>query len=106
LSTEKVDVNKWTKEKWGASTLPIGGVVPAGATSLAYKTGDWRVYMPILHDDKCTGCTHCYFICPDDAIAMDENFHPVFKLDYCKGCALCDEICVPAKAIEMILEEK
>jgi pyruvate ferredoxin oxidoreductase delta subunit len=106
LSDEKVDFDTWIKEKWGVSKLPKGGVVPQN-TSLAYKTGDWRVYIPVLHDGQCTGCTKCYFVCPDDAIAMDDRFHPIFKFDYCKGCTLCADICpTTPKAIEMILEEK
>ncbi|MHA2169900.1 MAG: 4Fe-4S dicluster-binding protein [Candidatus Kariarchaeaceae archaeon] len=105
MTTEKANVTEWVNQNWGANKLPIGGVVPGGGTSLAYKTGDWRVYIPILKDDKCTGCTHCYFVCPDDAIAMDEQFHPIFKYDYCKGCTLCADVCNP-EAIEMILEEK
>jgi pyruvate ferredoxin oxidoreductase delta subunit len=96
---------KLVEENWGYEKLPIGGVVPEGGTSLLFKTGDWRVYMPILHDEKCTGCTKCYFVCPDDAIKMNDNYHPIFKYDYCKGCKLCEDIC-PTDAIEMVLEEK
>lgn len=92
-------------EKWGAEKLPIGGVVPEGGTSLLFKTGEWRVYLPVLEDVKCTGCTKCYFICPDDAIRLTAEYHPEFLMDYCKGCSLCKEIC-PTAAIEMILEEK
>lgn len=91
-------------ENWGYEKLPIGGVIPEGGTSLLFKTGDWRVYMPILRDG-CTGCAKCYFVCPDDAIKLDENYAPIFKLDYCKGCKLCEDIC-PTNAIEMVLEEK
>lgn len=103
MNTNNIDT--WIEEEWGASKLPIGGVVPEGATSLSYKTGDWRIFIPVLYDDKCTGCTKCYFICPDDAIVMDNRFHPEFKFDFCKGCTLCKEIC-PAEAIEMVIEEK
>lgn len=98
---------EWISEKWGSNKLPRGGTIPKGATSLHFKTGDWRVYMPILHEDKCTGCTKCYFVCPDDAITIlpEQNHHPEFKYDYCKGCTLCADVC-PTEAIEMILEEK
>jgi len=105
MNQNNVDVDEWIKEKFGATQLPIGGVVPAYATSLAFKTGDWKVYKPVLHDNKCTGCVKCYFVCPDDAIRMDEQDHPIFAMDYCKGCTLCADIC-PAEAIEMELETK
>jgi len=100
-----IDIKSWIREQWGASKLPPGGVVPAPATSLEYKTGEWREFKPILDDEKCTGCTQCYFICPDDAIKMDDRFHPIFDYDFCKGCTLCVEIC-PVDAIKIVKEVK
>lgn len=93
------------ENNWGAEKLPRGGVVPEAATSLLFKTGDWRVFIPVLESSKCTGCTKCYFVCPDDAIRMDEKYHPIFDFDYCKGCTLCSDVC-PTDAIDMVLEEK
>jgi 2-oxoacid:acceptor oxidoreductase delta subunit (pyruvate/2-ketoisovalerate family) len=101
------EFKEWITTKWGSSKLPIGGIVPKAATSLAFKTGEWRVEIPILDDEKCTGCTHCFFICPDDSIRIipEKGYHPEFIYDFCKGCSLCAEIC-PTHAIKMILEEK
>ena len=98
------EMEDWVKNQWGASKLPIGGVVPFNAASELYLTGDWREYRPVVNDDKCTGCTQCYFVCPDDVISMDDRYHPVFDYDFCKGCALCADIC-PVEAIDMVLEE-
>lgn len=105
MKIKELKTKKLVDENWGTEKLPIGGVVPESATSLIFKTGDWRVYRPILIDGKCTGCTKCYFVCPDDCIRLDDNFSPQFDLDYCKGCSLCMDIC-PANAIEMELEVK
>ncbi len=105
MSGQKINMDEFLKEQWGASKLPIGGVIPAPATSLHYKTGDWREFKPILDAEKCTGCTKCYFVCPDDAIRMDENFHPIFDYDFCKGCTLCADVC-PTEAISIVKEVK
>ena len=102
---DAIDIKSWVREQWGASKLPIGGVVPVPATSHEYKTGEWREFKPVLDDEKCTGCTQCYFICPDDAIRMDDRFHPIFNYDYCKGCTLCVEVC-PVDAIKIVKEVK
>lgn len=103
--TESMITKKLVDEQWGTEKLPKGGVVTEAATSKLFKTGDWRVYKPIVDHDNCTGCTKCYFVCPDDAIRMDDKYHPVFDLDFCKGCKLCADVC-PTEAITMELEEK
>ncbi len=111
MNPDGMKTKKLIEEKWGTAKLPQGGVVPEAATSLLFKTGDWRVYKPVLIIDpqtnthKCTGCTKCYFVCPDDCIKLDDNYVPEFDLDYCKGCSLCMDIC-PPQAIDMILEVK
>jgi len=102
---EELKTKQLVDEKWGASKLPMGGVIPEGGTSKLFKTGDWRVYKPVLHEESCTGCVKCYFVCPDDAIRMNDKDQPLFDLDYCKGCKLCADVCNPS-AIEMVLEEK
>ncbi len=89
---------EWITEKWGASKLPWGGAVPFPATSKMFHTGDWRTERPLVSMEKCTGCTKCYFICPDDAIRLNDEFKPLFNYDFCKGCTLCNEIC-PRDAI-------
>ncbi|MHA2504478.1 MAG: 4Fe-4S dicluster-binding protein [Candidatus Kariarchaeaceae archaeon] len=102
---KKLKTEPLINEKWGTSKLPMGGVVPEGGSSKLFKTGDWRVFMPVLYDDSCTGCVKCYFVCPDDAIRMNEDEKPIFDLDYCKGCKLCADVCTPG-AITMELELK
>lgn len=105
IDEKTMKTEKLIKEQWGVDKLPKGGVVPEGATSKLFKTGDWRVYMPVLDHDSCTGCTKCYFVCPDDAIRMNDKYQPIFDLDFCKGCKLCADVC-PPEAIMMGLEVK
>jgi len=102
---QEAQFKEWISEKWGASKLPIGGAVPFPATSKLFLTGDWATQTPSVDKDKCTGCTSCYFICPDDCIRLDDDFKPNFDLDYCKGCALCARVC-KENAITMTEVEK
>ncbi|OLS25230.1 MAG: Pyruvate synthase subunit PorD [Candidatus Heimdallarchaeota archaeon LC_2] len=105
MKTSEMETKKLIDEKWGTEKLPRGGVVIESATSLLFKTGDWRIYKPVLKEEVCIGCTKCYFVCPDDCIELNENYAPIFDLDFCKGCSLCMDIC-PPHAIDMILEVK
>jgi pyruvate ferredoxin oxidoreductase delta subunit len=83
----------------GWRDLPIGGVPPL--TSLEYKTGDWKVFMPKIDTSKCTKCGLCWMYCPDSAIIWDGEGYPEPNYDYCKGCGICANEC-PVKAIEMV----
>lgn len=74
-------------------------------TSLANKTGSWRVYLPIVDKVKCTACGICELSCPDGCISGDKVKKFDADLDYCKGCGICAKVC-PAKAIIMKEEEK
>jgi pyruvate ferredoxin oxidoreductase delta subunit len=93
------EFDRWIKEKWGTSKLPIGGVVPYH-TAHAYKTGDWSAFKAVIDKDKCISCMNCYYYCPDAAIAMDENLKAECNNKYCKGCGICAKNC-PSDAIEM-----
>jgi pyruvate ferredoxin oxidoreductase gamma subunit len=88
--------------------LPPGLATPAMDTpsgpvgvgsSLANRTGGWRVSKPILDPSKCTNCLLCWFYCPDASIERLDKVVEI-RYDYCKGCGVCAAICVP-KAIVM-----
>ena len=68
------------------------------------KTGKWRIFKPIIKQDKCVKCLQCWLYCPDAAIIRDENDNVTVNYDYCKGCGICAHEC-PVKAIEMVKEE-
>ena len=90
------EFKKWISERWGWKNLPIGGVVPFPATSLEFQTGEWRAITPVVDQEKCTGCTLCFYVCPDDAIRLDEQaFKAIINYNLCKGCTLCHDICKP-----------
>jgi len=80
-------------------------------TSRENKTGDWRSFKPILHEEKCIKCGLCQSYCPEGCISGLENKNiaerqfPKTDYDYCKGCGICANEC-PKKAIDMVQEEK
>jgi pyruvate ferredoxin oxidoreductase gamma subunit len=57
------------------------------------KTGSWRQFRPVLHQERCTRCWICFVRCPEAAIALDANDYPVVDYDECKGCLLCVHEC-------------
>lgn len=74
-------------------------------SSLANKTGTWRIYFPVVDKNKCTACNICYLSCPDGCISGNKIKKYECNLDYCKGCGICANVC-PGKAIIMREEEK
>ncbi len=54
---------------------------------------------PEADPELCTGCGQCQKVCPDRAIAIEDD-HPVFDREACLGCLKCSEIC-PTEAISV-----
>jgi len=71
---------------------PFGSIGPG--SSLANRTGAWRVTRPILDASRCTNCLLCWFYCPEGSIERREKVVEI-HLDYCKGCGVCAAVCVP-----------
>jgi len=75
------------------------------------KTGDWRIFTPVVDHALCIGCKICSQYCPDDCIerlSVDKSAPPStprirILMDYCKGCGICAYEC-PEKAIQMEME--
>jgi pyruvate ferredoxin oxidoreductase delta subunit len=86
---------KRKKEKIGfVSTISVPSEGSVGLT------GSWRIFKPVLNEERCNKCLFCWIYCPEGCITknLEINF------DYCKGCGICAEEC-PAKAITMVKEE-
>lgn len=84
--------------------LDRGPVIP-GATSVAYRTGDWRQERPVLDLDRCVHCMLCWLYCPDSAIRAAGGRVVDIDYDHCKGCGVCAAVCPPrASAIRMVPE--
>jgi len=79
-------------------------------TSLSYpkkgamgKTGNWRVFKPILDSSKCVRCLRCWVFCPEATVIRREDNSVEIDYDYCKGCGICAQVCA-VKAITMVRE--
>ena len=83
--------------------LPVGGVIPGGATPELNKTGSWRSKRPIWNAEKCIHCLQCWLHCPDDSFFLKEQKITGIDYDHCKGCGVCAAVC-PVDAIEMVPE--
>lgn len=89
------------KKTW--RELPEGDVL-AGATSLQFKTGNWRSSRPTHIPERCIHCYLCWIACPDSAIRVKDGKFERFDYDYCKGCGICAHEC-PKDAIRMDPEQ-
>lgn len=80
------------------------GAVVKGASSLNYKTGNWRDQKPVIEESLCKNCGICELVCPDSAVhVVNEKY--IIDYEYCKGCGLCARECT-ADAIKMVPEVK
>ncbi|MBS3164934.1 4Fe-4S binding protein [Candidatus Woesearchaeota archaeon] len=69
--------------------------VPFAVPGQKRITGDWRTFMPEVHQEKCIACRMCWVSCPESAITLDKDGYPHINYDICKGCLLCEEVCQP-----------
>jgi pyruvate ferredoxin oxidoreductase gamma subunit len=72
--------------------------ITAHANTPLRRTGNWRVYRPVIDTAKCTRCWICFLRCPDGAIVLEADDSPRIDEAVCKGCLICAEEC-PTKAI-------
>ena len=89
----------------GWREITLGGMVLEPGSSVAYKTGTWRSFRPIIDLGKCRGCLVCWAYCPDGCIIVEEGRMRGTNFDYCKGCGICATEC-PQQAITIVEEIK
>jgi len=85
--------------------LETGGIMRRGGSSLDVNTGDWRVMIPIWHEDKCKHCFLCFPVCADSAVPIKDEKRLDFDFKHCKGCGVCFKVC-PFGAITFEKEAK
>jgi pyruvate ferredoxin oxidoreductase gamma subunit len=77
--------------------------VVASANTPLRRTGNWRLWRPVIELSGCTRCWICFVSCPDGAITLDGEDHPHIDYDVCKGCLICVEEC-PTRTIHQVRE--
>ncbi|MCS7197382.1 MAG: 4Fe-4S binding protein [Candidatus Bipolaricaulota bacterium] len=86
--------------------LPIGGVIPGGATPHLVQTGGWRSgKRPDFNEKLCINCLLCWVHCPEATIMVEGAQMRGISYDHCKGCGICSQSC-PTGAIVMVEETK
>lgn len=69
-------------------------------------------FLPVIDEEKCTGCSLCIEVCPVEAVTMapvklpgSGRPRPVLESDICLGCGICARAC-PSRAITLMYREK
>ncbi len=60
--------------------------------------------LPVLSEERCTGCAACVFVCPTDCLAMAGLLPWMPRPADCVSCSLCVLVC-PADALRMARPE-
>lgn len=58
----------------------------------AGKTGEWRVFRPIINHELCVLCESCYDYCPENVVEIEDSV--AIDYEFCKGCGICSRVCV------------
>lgn len=86
-----------TKESSTPEYIRGCAVHNADTFSLALKTGSWRIFKPIVLQEKCNYCKLCYYFCPEGCVEWSREAVTI-DYEYCKGCGICHHEC-PSGAI-------
>jgi len=67
--------------------------VYAMGNTIMKKTGNWRLFKPVIDYDECSRCRACFVHCPHSCISIDESGYPRIDYENCKGCFTCMDEC-------------
>ncbi len=72
--------------------------VYAMGNTIDKRTGNWRLFKPVIDYEECSMCRACFVHCPHSCITIDESGYPQIDYENCKGCFTCMDEC-PKDAI-------
>ncbi|MCP4255743.1 MAG: 4Fe-4S dicluster domain-containing protein [Candidatus Scalindua sp.] len=67
--------------------------VYAMGNTIDKKTGNWRLFKPVIDHEECSMCRACFVHCPHSCISIDESGYPQIDYKNCKGCFACMDEC-------------
>jgi len=73
--------------------------ITVGGYGVLKDVSSWRVFQPVIDEEKCIGCKNCWIYCPETAIKWRDDDKPEIEWRKCKGCGVCVNEC-PVQAIE------
>ncbi|MDR4497971.1 MAG: 2-oxoacid:acceptor oxidoreductase family protein [Candidatus Scalindua sp.] len=91
------DDNTFVKLEYSGPYLGTPSTYASGNTVLK-KTGNWRLFKPVIDYERCSRCRACFIHCPHSCISLDTSGYPQINYENCKGCLICFCEC-PKKAI-------
>ncbi len=59
--------------------------------------------MPLIDEERCTGCGDCVEACPEGAVALVDGKASIIDPDACDYCTACEALC-PQEAIRCPFE--
>jgi MinD superfamily P-loop ATPase len=59
-----------------------------------------RIWLPLIDQSTCTGCSDCVTACPTHALALVAGVAEVHEPAACNYCGICEMIC-PVEAVAL-----
>ena len=88
----EVNKNKIVRLEYQDPSIGAPSIYESGNT-IKKKTGNWRLFKPVIDYDRCSRCRACFVHCPHSCISLDESGYPQIDYENCKGCFTCMDEC-------------
>jgi pyruvate ferredoxin oxidoreductase gamma subunit len=90
--SEGYNANRIVRLEYADPCVGTPSVYAMGNT-IDKKTGNWRLYKPVIDYVECSMCRACFVHCPHSCISIDESGYPQIDYENCKGCFTCMDEC-------------
>lgn len=86
------NINEMVRLEYEDPCVGSSSIYASGNTVMK-KTGNWRLFKPVIDYDTCSRCRACFVHCPHSCISLDESGYPQIDYKNCKGCFTCMDEC-------------